>query len=199
MAAQLGEVTHVANHFEIEETMSDGKVVKKILRDSVEKPKCVNSPPPIPRPTPMKPPKPKAIRSDMKAWAPDEAPSKRARVATQTRKRAVEAAAVDQAALAWRAPPASSSTASAAPTPTAVTAFSRILKRVRGQNEGDDHAAKWLAIGTSSAPPVDVVAEARRILKRAREQDTHSVDLRRPRMRADNTDTAPDDNDSMCN
>ena len=30
MAAQLGEVTHVANHFEIEETMSDGKVVKKI-------------------------------------------------------------------------------------------------------------------------------------------------------------------------
>ena len=80
--------------------------------------------------------------------------------------------------VSWRA--ASANNGGDASTTTATTpqnerAFDRILKRLRAESDGQDdgqdevdHSAKFLA---TIAPPVDVIAEARSSLKRAREAE----------------------------
>ena len=111
MAAQLGEATFHANNCKQEVTLEDGKVVEKMCRDSLPKPKRVNiNPSPLPTPPPTKPPKPKAVAKNIRPWKPEEAPNKRMRVTIQNRKRCSENEAINAAALAWRAPTPSSTT-----------------------------------------------------------------------------------------
>ena len=83
---------------------------------------------------------------------------------------------MDQAALGWRA---LATTTSGVPqslahgaTPT-TGAFDRILTRIpaaSSDGHDGDHAAKFLS-ASADDPPVNVIAEAKRIMKRAREAD----------------------------
>ena len=192
-AAQLGQATHIANNFKQETEGTDGKMHMKVCRDSVSKPRCTNITPPIASPPPKKPQKPKAIRDNIKPWSPDAAPSKRARVMEQTRKRSANNAALELAALQWRAPPAACSAASAATsTNEGTSVFLRILERLREQPSADnDGQIKTKSVMTPaygaacSAAQVDVVAEARRIMKRARQQDGPTTKF--PRLRIANS------------
>ena len=98
------------------------------------------------------------------------------RVAVQNRRREATKVAIDQAALEWRAPVTTTSVVhqlSASDAVLTAGAFDRILKRLRAASDDGhdgDHAAKVLATSAND-PPVDILAEARRILKRARDTD----------------------------
>ena len=172
-AAQLGETTHVANNFPVETVSPEGKTMTKLMRDSMPKPKRIHVTPPLPRPSPPKPQKPKNISSKISAWTPCEPPNKRARVASQNRKRAEERAAIEHAALAWRAADVGKAVVmTAMPNePPPDRAFDRMLKRLRLNSsctDGGDHTASFMR---QAAPPVDMQAVAKTILKRAREVD----------------------------
>jgi len=166
LAAQLGETTFMANNFRQEVVSPNGEVGYKMLRDSTPKPKFVANMSAEPRPA-TKPPKPKPIHPRVSAWVPCEPPSKRARVAVQKRRREAEAEAIHQAAIQWRAPPPTTSTDAPKGVCTAGVVFQRILKRVR--------AASCTNACAPAVAPVDVFAEARSIMKKAR---ASSVDMK---------------------
>ena len=170
-AAQLGEATHVANNFPQEIISPEGKTVTKVTRDSMPKPKRIHVTPPQTRPPPPKPQKPKIISTRIAAWMPCEAPSKRARVASQNRKRAEDQVAKELAALNWRAKDVSKAvvaiTISTERPPD--KAFDRILKRLRDDSscaDSSDHTATFMR---RAAILVDIQVAAKMILKRARE------------------------------
>ena len=111
----------------------------------------------------------------MRAWQPTPPPSKRARKAEQTRKRNAAHGISVAAALDWRAPP--SKLAAIDGTERQDSAVERIAKRLElqrvagGKRPGLEHDSEPLRKTRSvSAAPVCVHAEARRIMKRVREE-----------------------------
>ena len=94
----------------------------------------------------------------------------------QNRMREATKAAVDQAALEWRAPAATKTVGMHSPANEATPAGGAvhlILKRLRAAS-GDGHDGDYDAKSFATAdddPSVDVVAEAKRTMKRARESD----------------------------
>ena len=94
-------------------------------------------------------------------------------MAAQTRRVAGEKRQIELEAIQRRAPLRRTNEDCITAQPKPPNTVDRILKRLRG-NDGGDHASKFMAL---SPPPIDVIAEAKRIMKRARADDEqHSVD-----------------------
>ena len=122
----------------------------------------------------------------------------------QTRKRVAANAALEEAALDWRAPPAADATTdrdeNEAPTETA---FARILKTLRQDTPIDAVEAPPTEVATtngasssSSAAPACVISEARRIMKRARDCNAYaSTPASFPRLRAPSSSHDESSND----
>ena len=121
-AAQLGMITHLANNYPDLQVNEKGQQVTRYLRDSVERPKRpwnANSVSPLPPPTPTPPKaasnaKPASIEQ-VKAWVPDTAPSKRARIMQQNKRREQEMQGTIMMALSRQATAIASSPSNESP------------------------------------------------------------------------------------